>query len=93
VPYNIILLLLLLLLYMTTTATDTETLFRNAIRVNSILKFNFRPIRHPFVGAAASHGATLYITIIPSHFGPAALSITHTYIHAHKHDINSFVLS
>jgi len=75
---------------MTTAGTDTETLFRKAIRVNSILKFNFRPIRHPSVGAAvAAHRGTLYIAIIPSHFVPAAFSIEHT----HAHDINSFVLS
>jgi len=60
--------------------------------VNSILKFNFRPIRHPSVGAAAAaaHRGTLYIAIIPSHSVPAAaFSIAHT----HAHDINSFVLS
>lgn len=75
---------------MTTAGTDTKTLFRKAIRVNSILKFNFRPIRHPFVGAAAAaHRGTLYIVIIPSHFVPAAFSIEHT----HAHDINSFVLN
>jgi len=78
---------------MTTAGTDTETLFRKVIRVNSILKFNFRPIRHPSVGAAAAaaaaHRGTLYIAIIPSHFVPAAFSIEHT----HAHDINSFVSS
>jgi len=71
---------------MTTAATDTETLSRKAIRVNSISKFNFRPIRHPFAGAAASHRGALYIyiiykAIIPSHF--AAFFITHTHTHTH----------